>query len=158
MRRALIVILAIAAVAVGGAFIAQTAYQAGIAANVTVVAPATTGTTSGDGTVVAPVVVPAYGWGWGHGFGWGPGFSIFGFLVTLFVILLFIGLIRALTFRGGPGRWGPGGPGRWGGPDHDHGSSPWEARAREHFDAWHRTAHDQPTPPSTPTTPTSPAT
>jgi hypothetical protein len=140
MRRILIALLVIATVAIGGGFIASTAYQAGLSANVTVVEATTNGGT------VAPVIVPGYGWGWGPGFGTGPGFSIFGFLVTLFVIFLFIALIRALTFRGGRrGPWGYGGPRGWGGPggsDHEHaGRHPWEMRAHQAFDDWHRDAH-----------------
>ncbi len=133
MRTAILAILVIAALAIGGGLIATTAYQAGLAADVTVVQPAT------DGTVVAPLVVPGYGYGWGwHGFG--PGFGFFGILGTIFVLFLLIGLIR-FAFRG-PRGWGgsrgwggPGGPGR-----HD-GAYPWEARAHQAFDDWHRTAH-----------------
>jgi hypothetical protein len=165
MRRILIALLVIAAVAIGGGFIANTAYQAGLSANVTVVEA-----TTGSGAVT-PVVVPAYGWGWGPGagpgWGGGSGFSIVGFLGTLFVIFLFIALIRALMFRGG--RRGPrgGGPGGWGGPrgwdrgpgghDHDHaGRHPWEARAHQAFDDWHRDAHAGGTDPATDTPDRSP--
>ena len=105
MRTAILAILVIAALAIGGGLIATTAYQAGLAADVTVVQPAT------DGTVVAPLVVPGYGYGWGwHGFG--PGFGFFGILGTIFVLFLLIGLIR-FAFRG-PRGWG--GSRGWGGP------------------------------------------
>jgi hypothetical protein len=144
MRQLFIAALVIAVLAIGGGLIATTAYQAGVAANITVVG-AGAGTTT-DGTVVAPVVVPAYGWGWGwHGFG--PGFGFFGFLFAIFFILLLVGLIRAIAFGGrrGWGRgWGPGGPGSWGGPNGDHGTHPWEARAHQTFDEWHRSAHSEP--------------
>jgi hypothetical protein len=145
MRTTILAILVIAAIAIGGGLIATAAYQAGLAADVTVVQPTT------DGTVVAPVVVPTYGWGW-HGFG--PGFGFFGFLGTLFVLFLLIGLIR-FAFRGprgwgGPGGWnGPGGTSGPGGP----GRHPWEARAHEAFDDWHRTAHGRGTEPPTPDRP-----
>lgn len=161
MRRVIIAILVIAALAISGGFIANTAYQAGLAANVTVIqAGAGAGAAAGaGGTVVAPVVVPAYGWGWGwHGFG--PGFGFFGFLGALFFLFLFIGLIR---FAFGFGRWGSrggwgghGGPRGWGGPE----ASPWEARAHQTFEDWHRSAHGDPSgansggsEPPTPATP-----
>lgn len=131
MRRLFIALLIVAAIAVGGGFIANTAYQAGLAANIATVQAGTDGA----------VVVPAYGYGWG-GYGWGPGlgsgFGIFGFLGTLLVLFLLFGLIRAFAFRG---RGGWGGPRGWGGPG---GTHPWESRARERFDEWHRTAHDGP--------------
>ncbi|MCI0347236.1 MAG: hypothetical protein L0221_17630 [Chloroflexi bacterium] len=88
-------------------------------------------------TVVAPY---AYGWGWGIGHGF------FGFLGTLLVIFLVFGLLRAIFWRGP--RWERGG---WGHGRHGHGhhgegsegpdgfkGSPWETRAREVHDEWHR--------------------
>ena len=54
MRRVFAAILLVAVLAIGGGIIATTAYQAGLSTAVT------TATGSG-GTVVAPVVVPAYG-------------------------------------------------------------------------------------------------
>ena len=72
---------------------------------------------------------------------------------TLFTRIFAI--IRARTWRGrgGPGGWGPGGPGYWGGGygKHEPGSHPYEGRARQHFDEWHRSAHGEPTsnPPAT---------
>ena len=123
MRRAVIAILVIAVLAIGGGFIATTAYQAGLAANVTVVQA------GASGAVVAPVVVPAYGVGWG--WGW-HGFGFFGFLGALFFLFLLFGLIR-FAFGGGRRGWGgPGGPGRWAGHDH------------QTFDDWHRSAHGDP--------------
>ena len=83
------------------------------------------------------------GYGWGHGIG----FGFFGFLGTLLFIILLFALLRA-AFGGhrgrrgwsGPGGWGgPGGPGSWGGPGDPRGRSPWEARAREVHEEWHRT-------------------
>src|SRR6187549_3431694 len=59
MSRVFAAILIVALLAVGGGVIATTAYQAGAAANVTVVQA---GTDAANGAVVAPVVVPAYGW------------------------------------------------------------------------------------------------
>ncbi len=152
MRRFFIAFLVIAALAIGGGFIANTAYQAGLSANVTVLGA---GVDAADGTVVAPVVVPGYGYGYGWG-GWGPGFghgfSIFGLLGTLFVLFLLIGLIRAFGFRG---RGGWGGPGGWGGQGGPGASHPWETRARERHDEWHRTAHDATGDSPDPATPTS---
>lgn len=150
MRNVVIGLLILAAVVVGGGFIAQTAYQAGLSTAIT-----TAAANAPDGSVVTPVAPGAYPYGYGHGFGpgWGHGgFSIFGFLGTLLVIFLIIGLLRAAFWRGGGGwgggkGWGgpggPGGPGRWG--DHDR-----RGRFQETFDEFHRQAHDAPsgsTPP-----------
>ncbi len=137
MRRIIPAILLVAVLAIGGGLIATSAYQAGLDTAITTVA-------GSGGTVVTPVVVPAYGYGW-HPFG--IGFGIFGFLATLFFLFIVFGLIRAIFFRGGPSRhggWGPGGGGRGGpgGPGgYGHGHSPWETRAHETFDGWHRRAH-----------------
>ena len=157
MRRALLAILVIAVLAIGGGAIANTAYQAGLAANVTVISAGV------DGAAVTPVIVPGYGYGYPFGWG-GPGFGhgFLGFLGTLFFIVLLLGLIRAIAFRGGHGRhggWagpgGPGGPGGWGGPgrwggpgSEGSGTHPWESRAHQAFEDWHRTAHDGPKPDS----------
>jgi hypothetical protein len=144
MRNLFIGLLIVAAIVVGGGFIAQAAYQAGLSTAIT-----TAAATAPDGTVVTPVAPYGYpyGYGYGYGPGWGHGFSIFGFLGTLLVIFLIIGLLRAVFWRGrgwGGGRWGgsgywggpggPGGPGKWG--DHDH-----RGRFQETFDDWHRQAH-----------------
>ena len=59
MPRIVAAIVLVAVLAVGGGIIATTAYQAGVSSAVTT----TVGTTA-TGTVVAPVVVPAYGVGW----------------------------------------------------------------------------------------------
>ncbi len=146
MRRLIPAILLIAVLVVGGGIIANTAYQAGLSTAIT------TATASG-GTVVTPVVVPPYAYG--YGYGWHPfglGFGIFGFLGTLLFLFIVFGLIRALVFRGGPGRRGGGG---WGGRGH----SPWEDRAHETFERWHEGAHG--TPPDRPSsgssTPTYPS-
>ena len=107
-------------------------YQAGFVA----------GAASHGSTVVAPIAGYGYGWGFGHGFG------LFGFLGTLLVIFLVFGLLRAIFWRGsrgwGRGPWGYGhhgwgGPGSAGGPESFRGS-PWEERAREVHDDWHRRA------------------
>ena len=152
MPRILAAILLVAVLAIGGGLIATTAYQAGLSTAVT---------TAGDGaTVVAPVVVPAYGYG--YGYGWHAGFGFFGFLATLFFLFIVFALVRAIFWRGGPGRrggWGPGGYGGYGygkGPDGSgHGHGPWESRANEAFDEWHRRAHGEAAPPE-PTDPTRP--
>ena len=106
-------------------------YQAGFVAGA-----ATEGT-----TVVAPY---AYGYGWG----WGIGHGFFGFFGTLIVIFIIFGLLRAIFWRGprwGRGPWGYYGHHGYGskgegsdrGPDGFRGS-PWEDRAREVHDEWHR--------------------
>ena len=159
MSRAIAAILLIAVLAIGGGLIATTAYQAGVSTAVTTVA--------GSGAVVAPI--PAYGYG--YGYGWHPfgfGFGFFGFLGTLLFLFLVFALIRAIVFRGGPGRrgWGPGwgggpgGPGGWGSGDHEHGRGRGylESRFGETFDEWHRKAHQsessgEPPAPNTPSKP-----
>jgi hypothetical protein len=161
MPRVIAAILLVAVLAIGGGIIATTAYQAGLSTAVT------TATTDGA-TVVAPIVVPAYGYGYGwHPFGFG--FGIFGFFATLFFLFVLFGLLRAIFWRGGPGRRGGwGGRGGWGygpyGPGYGKGQdaqghSPWESRAHDTFDDWHRQAHDAPSagPSDGPTSPTPPA-
>jgi len=115
------IVLAVLAIGLGGV-IFQSGYLAGVAA---------------DGG--APVVVgPAYGYGW-HGWGGGWVGGIVGIFVFLLVLFVFIGLLRA-AFGGwghvgrGRGGWGPGGYGD--GSRHRFG--PWEDRAREAHDEWHR--------------------
>jgi hypothetical protein len=145
MRQFFIGFLIIAAALVGGSVIANVAYQVGVQTAVTTVAA-----TAPEGTVVTPVVpgaVPGYGYGYGYGPGWGwhGGPGIFGILFGIFLIFLFIGLLRA-AFGAGRGWGGPGGRGGWGGPgrrggwgDHEHnGEQPWERQARELHDSWHR--------------------
>lgn len=147
MRRLIIGILVIAAVVAGGSLIANIAYQAGLSTAVTTVAQ-----TAPDGSVVVPVVpgaYPGYGYGYGiggHGpFGYGPGFSFFGFLGTLLIIVVIIGLLRAAFFRGSRHGWG--GPGRgWG--DKGPGERPWERHARDTFETWHRESHEPGSPPA----------
>jgi hypothetical protein len=143
MPRILAAILLVAVLAIGGGLIAATAYQAGLSTAVA--------TASDGATAVTPVVVPAYG----YGYGWHPGFGFgfFGFLATLFFLFIVFALLRAIFWRGGPGRRGGWGPGDYGygygkGPD-GHGHGPWESRANEAFDEWHRRAHGE-TPPSEP--------
>ena len=138
MRGFLIAILVLGVVVLGGGLIAATAYQAGLSTAVTVVQPVA----EGAGTVVVPVA--GYGWGW-HGFG--PGFGFLGFFGFLFFLFLFFALIRAIAGPrrgwGGHGGHGPGGDGPGG---HGAGNgSPWEGRAKAHFDEWHRESHrDEP--------------
>jgi hypothetical protein len=139
-RTILGVILALVLVG-GAAALGVGIYNAGIAQGVAQAA-------ASEGT--APIVVPAYGYGWGWG---GPGFGfggvIFGILGFLLLLFLIAGLFRALTFRGrGAGGWG--GPGRWADHDHDRATdrfrgSPWETRAREIHDEWHK-GNEEPAP------------
>ena len=138
MPRVIAAILLVVVLVIGGGIIATTAYQAGLSTAVT--------TATADGaTVVAPVVVPAYGYGWLAGLGF------FGFFAFLFFLFIVFGLIRAIFWRGGPGRSGGWGGG-WGdghGPDR----SRWESRAHDTFDDWHRRAHDPSTRPAEPVPP-----
>ena len=151
--RIIAAIVLIAVLAVGGGIVATTAYQAGVSTAVTQAAA--------DGaTVVNPVVVPAYGYGW-HPFGFGFGF--FGFLFTLFFLFIVIGLIRAIVW-GGRGRRGWGGHG-WGGPgwDPDARRDHFASKFHGTFEDWHRQAHGAETgqatnqPPTNPPTSTPPA-
>jgi hypothetical protein len=155
MGRVIAAILLVVVLVVGGGIIANTAYQAGLSTAVT------TATGSG-GAVVAPVVVPVAGWG--AGWGWSPFGWFFGFLATLFFVFLVFGLIRAIVWGGRHGHRGWGGPGYRGGNGgwsdgggSGHGRSPWEARAHETFEDWHRRAHGETPdagrtdPPTTPT-------
>lgn len=129
------IILAVLAIGLAGA-IFQTGYLAGAA---------------GTGTAVAG---PAYGWGWGWGFGGG----LVHFLGFLFFVILFFALMRAI-FGGHRHGWGDSrGYGRgWGhdGRGHDghpgpEGFRPWEDRARQIHDEWHR-RQDSPATSSTTT-------
>gem|GEM_PF-2248065 len=159
MPRIIAAIVLVAVLALGGGLIASTAYQAGLNTAVT--------TAAGSGAVVAPVVVPAYGYGYGHPFGFG--FGIFGFLGTLFFLFIIFGLLRAIFWRGGHGRRGGWGAGGWGGPGGSDrrpggpggpGRSPWETKANETFEDWHRRAHagdGSGTPSATPPDPVCPA-
>ena len=70
---------------------------------------------------------------------------------TLFFLFIVFALLRAIFWRGGPGRrgWGPGGWGGYGygkGPD-GSGHGPWESHANQAFDEWHRRAHGETAPP-----------
>lgn len=108
------------------------------------------------------VVPPFAGYGW-YGPGWGHGFGLFGFLgAVLFVFLLF-GLLKALFGRGPRGAWngGWGHPSRhgWGHRPDAFRGGPWEDRAREIHEEWHRRHGSDPdadaggagTPPRSPT-------
>jgi len=124
------IVLVVLAIGLAGA-IFQTGYLAGVAA---------------DGGVAPVVVGPGYGYGW-HGWGWGFGGGILGILGFLFFLLVFIAILRAV-FGGGRGGWGRGGwgrggwgPGGWGPGGYGHHTGrlgPWEERAREAHDEWHR--------------------
>jgi hypothetical protein len=122
-------IVVLVGVAIG---IGVTAYDAGLS----------TGLAQSGHVVVAPGDYPVapyvgYGWGFGRGFGF---FGFFGMLLFLFLIF---GLVRAAF----GGRRGWGGSGGWGG-SHRHDTrggwqgSPWESRAREVHDEWHRGPSD----------------
>jgi hypothetical protein len=103
-------------------------YQAGFAA----------GAAAGGATIVAPI--GPYGW-WGPG--WGFGGLLFGFIGLLILIFIVGGLLRAIFWRGprwSHGSWGRHGTWGPGGPEGFRGG-PWEARARELHDEWHR-RHD----------------
>jgi hypothetical protein len=120
MSRTIAAILLVALVVIGGGLIAVTAYQVGLGTAVT------TAVAEGGGTVVAPLAPYGYGYGWHPG-----GFGFFGFLGTLLFLFLIFALIRAIFFRGGPGRGG------WGA-----GHRYWEGHFGESFEEWHRRAHE----------------
>ena len=114
------IVLAVLAIGLGGV-IFQSGYLAGLAV---------------DGAAPA-VVGPGYGYGW-HGWGMGSVGGIVGLLVFLLVLFVFLGILRAI-FGGGRGGWGRGGWGSGGyGHDPSHRFGPWEQRAREAHDEWHR--------------------
>jgi hypothetical protein len=134
-RILLVVILVGAAIGLGVG-----AYNAGVSA----------GLAQSGNVVVTPgayPVAPYVGYGWGWGFG--PGFGFFGFIGGLLFLFIFIGIVRA-AFGGMRGGWGPR-HGPWTGPGgyrgNDFRGSPWEDRAREIHDAWHR---DHPEAPDRP--------
>ena len=102
MPRILAAILLVAVLAIGGGLIATTAYQAGLGTAVTTA-------TGSAGTVVAPVVVPRLRLRLGPaGI---PAASASGSSAssrTLFFLFIVFALIRAIFWRGGPGRRGWG--------------------------------------------------
>ncbi len=98
MRNLFIGLLVVAAIVIGGGFVANEAYQAGLYTAVTTAAamppPARSSRRSPRG-----LWLPVRLWlrirpGWGHGF------SIFGFLGTLLFIFIIFGLLRAAFGRG----------------------------------------------------------
>jgi hypothetical protein len=109
------------------------------------------------GASAAPAVVPYAYYGL-HPFGFG--FGIFGFLFFLFFLFLIFRLIGAVVWGGRRGGRGGGywGGGRWGhhgyGPGYGPGGpegfrgSPWEDRAREIHEEWHRRQGGESAPPS----------
>ena len=119
-------------VLVGGAIsLGVGAYNAGVSAGLAqtgqvVVTPA--------GVPVAPVA-PYVGYGWGYGWGFGHGFGFFGFLGTILVFFLFIGLLRAAFGGSRRGSGGPGGPGGW---RSDWHRDAWQERVRQTHDELHR--------------------
>ena len=147
MRNLFVGLLIVAAVVIGGGFVANEAYQAGLHTAVT-----TAAANAPSGSVVTPVAPGAYGYPYGYGYGyggWGHGFSIFGFLGTLLFIFIIVGLLRAIFWRGrgwghhGYGKWGPGGPGGrggWGDPSQFGQHDP-RNRFHQTFEDWHREAH-----------------
>jgi hypothetical protein len=152
MPRILAAVLLVAVLAIGGGLIATTAYQAGLATAVTA---------AGAAGAATPVVIPAYG----YGYGWHAGFGFFGFLGTLLFLFIVFALVRAIFWRGGPGRRGGWGRG-WGGSGYGdvnggggRGNRPWESHANQAFEEWHRRAHDEAASPvqRDPNEPTGPA-
>ena len=158
MRNLFVGLLIVAAIVIGGGFVANQAYQAGLHTAVT-----TAAANAPSGSVVTPVAPGAYGYPYGYGYGyggWGHGFSIFGFLGTLLFIFIIVGLLRAIFWRNrwgggwghhGYGKWGPGGPGgpggaafggpgRWGDPSQFGQHDP-RNRFHQTFEDWHREAH-----------------
>jgi hypothetical protein len=124
--RTLAGILLTIVIVVGGVFLGIGAYNAGVTQGLI---------DSGQVTTPGPYVGGPYIGGWGYGWGGGPGFGFFGFLATLFFIFLVFALVRA-AFGGRRGWGGPGGWDRW----DRAGRGPWEGRAREIHEEWHRNA------------------
>jgi hypothetical protein len=91
-------------------------YSLGIGANIAT-----------NGTAVAPVVYPFFGWGFGL-------FHIFGFIFFLILLFVIFGAIRRAAFGAHQRGYGHGyGPGGW-----------WRSGADDAFERWHRRAHGQP--------------
>ena len=139
MPRVFAAILLVAVLVIGGGIIANTAYQAGLSTAVTTTTPSGT-------TVVTPVVVPAYG----YGFGWHPfGFGFFGFFGEP---VLPVPRVRAhpgdlLARRPGPSwRLGSRRLGRTGRVRarrrHGRPLAVGDPAPTTTFDDWHRRAHD----------------
>ena len=144
MPRILAAILLVAVLAIGGGLIATTAYQAGLSTAVT--------TAAGSGGRRRPGRRPAYGYG--YGYGWHPA-SASGSSAssaTLFFLFIVFGLLRAIFWRGGPGRRGGWGAGGWGGSARTARRSAatvrGSPRGNEAFDEWHRRAHGETPPPT----------
>ena len=147
--RTVAALLLVVFLAIGGAVLGVSAYNAGVTAGLAQNLAAT-----GSDVVVTPgyATAPYVGWGWGWGH---PGFGFFGFFFGLLFLFLIFGLIRAAFGmgrgwgRGGWGPGGPGGPGRYGyRSDHDA----WNDWVREVHDDLHRSAGtggtSGPTPPA----------
>jgi hypothetical protein len=131
-------VLAILLLIIGLGAVGAVAYDAGFTAGLV------QGATESGATIVTRYPYGGPGWGFG---------GLFGVLGVIVFLFLFLGLLR-FAFGGPRGRgpgWGPGwhGRGGWGpGADHDRGHDrfgPWEDRAREVHDAWHRGQSHEPT-------------
>ena len=127
------IILAVLAIGLAGA-IFQTGYMAGAA---------------GTGTAVAG---PAYGWGWG--WGWGFGGGLFHLLGLFLFVVIFLAILR-VVFGGHRRDWGHGPRGGRGWGHDGYGDNPgperfgpWEDRARQIHDEWHRRQDAAATPPT----------
>ena len=84
----------------------------------------------------APVVYPAYGWGFG--------FPFFGLIFFIILILIVASVFRRLAWNSHRG-YGPG-PWMHGYGRHDWGDKPVPPIADEMLQRWHRQAHGEPEP------------
>jgi hypothetical protein len=112
---------------VGVAALGAYAYNMGLAqgAMMAVAAPAAGG--------ASPIVYPPYFYG-----GWHPGFGLFGWVIPLFLLFLFFGMIGRMFHFGMRRRWGYGGPAQSG-----HGPNHWQGDVPPQVVEMHRWLHEQ---------------
>jgi hypothetical protein len=137
LARILLAVVVLGGLALLGSSLYQAGFANGLAANI-----------AADPQLAGQAVAPyyAYGYpGWHGGWGFGGIFGILGFILFLFLIFALIRFAvgGGRRWGGGPG-WGGGYRGGWGGPKGDYAAgfrgSPFEERAREVHDEWHRRA------------------
>jgi hypothetical protein len=129
------VLLLIATIVAGGAFV----YRAGVSQGISQapqVAEAIQQATE-NGNQVSPMMYGreyeyGYGYPYHHGFGFGHhfGFGLFHFFSFFIFLFFFFGLLR-LIFR--PWAWGK----------HGHWGNGWEHSVSPKFDEWHKRAHGE---------------
>lgn len=125
------VLLLIAMLVAGGAFV----YRAGVSQGISQapqVAEAIQQATENGNQVPPMMYGRGYGYPYHHGFGFGHhfGFGLFHFFSFFIFLFFFFGLLR-LIFR--PWAWGK----------HGHWGNGWEHSMSPKFDEWHKRAHGE---------------